>query len=103
MEFPQVSGKTWLANNLDITQLTVNLDFELLLNVYYFYLWPKAKFKREKILLEYINRPRAINPEKTKFSSPANYLTKKQIENLTSISAEFDNILSSINNILDYI
>ena len=98
------SGKTWLANNLDVTQLNgLNLDFELLLNVYYFYLWPKAKFKREKILLEYINRPRAINPEKTKFSSPANYLTKKQIENITSISAEFDNILSSINNILDYI
>ena len=63
----------------------------------------KQNLKEKKILLEYINRPRAINPEKTKFSSPANYLTKKQIENITSISAEFDNILSSINNILDYI
>ena len=98
------SGKTWLANNIDLTELKgLSFDFELLFNVYIFYLWPKKIYKREKILLNYINRPRAVNPEKTKFSSPAMYLKRKEIKFIVKISSKCENILVALNSILNYI
>ncbi len=96
------SGKTWLANYLDVEAVGgYNIEFELLFNIYSFYYWPANNQKRKTILLEYMNRPRAISPDKTKSVVPSQYISKDKIANFIDNAAQMPSVLQAIHCLLN--